>query len=469
MYASRLVGKSPLLLYSSSPKAFPSFHRLGRLAQLASSQIHSTVGLPQAPIIGSDYVVRSPYPDIQLPTKDIYSLITENFSKHGSNIALVNGITGREYSYNELNESIAKFSSGLRRLNFAQGDVLGIVAPNCPEYAVVYLGTLATGGVVTTCNPSYTADELAYQFENSGTKIVATVAAILPTIREAAAKAGVSKIIVLDSADPQSASGGDLVSYYSLVTDSGSRFNPVHTAPGDVVVLPYSSGTTGLSKGVMLTNFSVGSNVLQMIHQELFTLAEDNARLIGLLPFFHVYGMVVILLSSLYAGTTIVTLPQFEPESFLSTIEKHKINIAHVVPPLIVFLAKHPLVAKYDITSIENMMTGAAPLGGDIIKATSMRTNCKLIRQGYGLTEMSPVTHLMSRSLGMEVPSSVGHCIRSVEVQVVDPESGEVLPPNKEGEVWMRGPNVMKGYLNNPEATRDCMTDDGWFKSGDIG
>lgn len=464
----------PLRLTALSPafrqclgRTLPSLPEGGRLTQ----PLHTSVGAHQIRfdnLIGSDYVVRSPFPDIQLPTQDIYSLITEKFSKHGTKTALIDGVSGREYSYNELNESICKFSSGLRRLDFNQGDVLGIVAPNCPEYSVLYLGTLATGGVVTTCNPTYTADELAYQFVNSDTKIIATVSAILPTIQEAAAKAKVSKIIVLDSTDPQD-STGNLLSYNSLVTDSGSLFNPVQTAPDDVMVLPYSSGTTGLSKGVMLTNLSVGSNVLQIIDKDLFTLAEDDARLIGVLPFFHIYGMVVALLSSLYAGTRLVTLPKFEPELFLSTIEKYKINIAHVVPPLVVFLAKHPIVDNYDITSINDLMTGAAPLGGDVVKATSMRTNCKLIRQGYGLTETSPVTHIMPRSLGMEIPASIGCCVRNVKVQVVDPETGKALPPNKDGEVWIKGPNVMKGYLNNPEATRDCMTEDGWFKSGDLG
>lgn len=396
----------------------------------------------------------------------MYTFITQEFPKFGSTIALIDGISGREYSYNELNESINKFSSGLQRIGFKPRDVMGIVAPNSPEYAVIYLGTLAAGGTVSTCNPTYTADELAYQFNNSNTKIITTIPAILPTVQEAAAKSKVEKIIVLDASDRNSSSG-NLLSYTSILTDSGPILEPIQTAPDDVVVLPYSSGTTGLSKGVMLTNQSVSANVLQLSGPDL--LDVENSRLIGVLPFFHIYGMVVVLLSSLKAGSKLVILPKFEPESFLSTIENYKISIAHIVPPLVVFLAKHPLVVNYDITSINDIMTGAAPLGGDVVKAASERTQCQLIRQGYGLTETSPVTHLMPRHLGMQIPSSVGHCVRSVEVKIVDPVSGDVLPPNKEGEVWIRGPNVMKGYLNNPVATQECITSDGWFKSGDIG
>lgn len=439
--------------------------QLQRCALLISSKFHSTETLSD--LIGSDFVVRSPLPDIQVPSEDIYTLITKRFSTYGSKIGLVDGLSGREYSYNEIAETTNKFSSGLRRLGFDRGDVFGITTPNSPEYAFLYLGTLAAGGVVTTYNPTHTADELAYQIKHSGTKIIATIPAILPTIQEAAAKSGVEKIIILD--DSNQSSSGNLISYNSLVADSGPLLNPVLTEPDDVMVLPYSSGTTGLSKGVMLTNRCVGSNVLQIVHPELLNYEENHSKLVGVLPFFHIRGMVVTLLASLYAGTKLVTLPKFEPELFLSTIEKYQINFAHVVPPLVVFLAKHPLVDSYNITSIKDMITASAPLGGDVLKATSERINCKLIRQAYGLTETSPVTHMMSRSLGMQFPSSIGPCIRSMKVKIVDPESGDALSPNKEGEVWLSGPNLMKGYLNNPEATRNCITDDGWFKSGDLG
>ena len=432
---------------------------------------HSTAVRPSqafSNVVGSDYVVRSPFPDIEVPTENLYSLITKNFSKYGSKIALVNGLSRREYSYMELNELTCRFSSGLQRIGFRRGDTLGIVAPNSPEYAVTFLGTLAAGGVISTCNHTYTADELAYQFQNSGTKIIVTIPDILSTVQEASSKANIEKIIVLDDSYPTS-SNDNLVSFQSLVSDSGSLFNPVQTEPDEVIVLPYSSGTTGLAKGVMLTNSSVGSNILQLIDPEIFQLKEDYDCLIGILPFFHIYGMVVTLFSSLYAGTKLITLPKFEPESFLSTIEKYRVNIAHLVPPLIVFLAKHPLVDRYDVSSITQIMSGAAPLGGDIVVAASERVKCKCIRQGYGLTETSPVTHIVPRSLSSEIPSSIGHCIRSVKTKIVNPDNGEVLPPNKEGEVCIYGPNVMKGYLNNPEATRGCISKDGWFASGDIG
>ena len=380
--------------------------RARHLPLLSSSPFHSTPISHSNDLIGADYVVRSPFPDIQLPTDDLYTLVTKNFSKHGSRTAIVDGISGREYSFNELGETFSKFSTGIRQQGFCQGDVMALVAPNSPEYPVLYMGTLAAGGTVSTCNPGFTADELAFQFKNSNAKYVATVPQILPTVQEAAAKSQVERIVMIDTADPQN-SKGELLSYTSLISHSGPLLEPVLTAPHDVVVLPYSSGTTGFPKGVMLTNFSVSSNVLQMSHIDFLDL-NANLVLLGLLPFFHIYGMVVVLLSSLVAGSKIVTLPSFEPESFLSTIEKYGINNAQLVPPLVVFLAKHPLVDNYNITSIKDIITGAAPLGGDLVKAACERTGCKLIRQGYGLTETSPVTHMMPKSLGLEVPSSIG-------------------------------------------------------------
>jgi len=420
-------------------------------------------------LIGQDCVVKGSTPDIEAPNQDIYGFISERFSHFGPKIAVVDGKTGRQYSYNELDENICKFSSSLQRIGFSRDDVMCVVSPNNPEYPVVFLGVIRCGGVVSTCNPAFTPSELAFQFKNSNAKMVTTTPECLPAVQEAASQAKVEKIVVIDTNDPQNSSAS-LKSYQSMLQESGSTLNSVTTSPQDVAVLPYSSGTTGFPKGVMLTNCSITSNVLQLIHAEILDLESNPSNcLIGILPFFHIYGMVVVLLSALYSGTKVVSLSQFEPESFLSTIDRYNVNIAHLVPPLVLFLAKHPVVDKYDLSSLQEIITGAAPLGGEMVKAAVSRIKCNLIRQGYGLTETSPVTHMMPRSLGIQYPGSIGECVRSTKTKIVDPDSGEALPPNTEGEVWIGGPQLMKGYLNNAEATQGCLTADGWFKSGDVG
>ena len=440
---------------------------------LVHAPLHSspTRTLDVSNIISHDNIVRSPYPDIEVPTSSLYSFVYKDFAKYGSKVALVRGETGREYTFNEIDELTSKFSSSLRRHGFQQGDVLALVSPNLPEYAAVLFGTLAAGGAVCTCNPTYSVDELTYQFKNSGSKVVATIPEILDTVRQAAEKANVEKVIVIDPSNTSSRTtrSDGVFSYQAMVSDSGSLFSPAESAPDDIAMLPYSSGTTGLPKGVMLTNRSVSSNIQQMEHPELFELRRDGTCLIGVLPFFHIYGMVVILFSSLHCGSKTITTTKFDPELFLSCLEKYKISIGHLVPPLVLFLAKHPLVDNYDLSSLDEIMVGAAPLGGEVVKAARDRINCPLIRQGYGLSETSPVTHIMPQSYSMSKPDSIGQPIRSMLVKIVNPNTGEALGAGEEGEVWLSGPNIMKGYLKQPEATRDCLTEDGWFKSGDVG
>ena len=416
-------------------------------------------------------VVKSPAPAIELPKHDLFTTIWEKFSNIGNRIAIVDGITGTQCSYSELEENICKFSSGLGRLGIGKGSVVCIVSPNNPEYPVAFLGILRCGAIVSTCNPAFTARELGFQFKNSDAKIVITVPECLPVVQKAIDICQVKKIIVIDTNDPQNTfSSSSVVSYQSLLREPVAITDAVQRDIHDIAVLPYSSGTTGFPKGVMLSNSNVSCNILQMIHPEFFDYrSSDSTCLMGVLPFFHIYGMVVVLLSSLYSGSKLVCLPKFEPESFLNAINRYRINVAHLVPPLVLFLSKHPLVDRYDLSSLHDVVTGAAPLGGEVVRAAVKRTGCKVIRQAYGLTETSPVTHLMPRSLGIQYPGSIGSCLRSVQAKIVGSEGSEALPPNEEGELWISGPNVMQGYLNNPEATGESVVDGRWFKTGDIG
>ena len=327
---------------------------------------------------------------------------------------------------------------------------------------------LASGGVVTTCNPAYTTEELAYQFKNSGAKYVATMAAFLPSVKKAADMASVGTIIIIDD---HSVKEPGYISYQSLVTDSGSRFIEHKVdAKNDIAVLPYSSGTTSLPKGVMLTHHNLVANTYQFGIPEFFDLSIDGCTLLGLLPFFHIYGMEVILILALWHGARVVTLPKFDSTLFLSTVQKYGVHLTHLVPPLILFLAKHPDVEKYDLSSLVLVNSGAAPLGSDLLKSACAHLHGKtMILQGYGLTETSPVTHSIPFAYGMRKPGSVGIPVPNQLVKVVDVASGIALPNGQEGEIYIKGPNVMKGYLNQPDATSRTLTQDGWLKTGDIG
>ena len=425
-------------------------------------------GRPSVKIIGLDYVVRSPYPDATIPEYSLYHHVFSQIDNHGKNTAIVDGVTGREYSYNELGGSVTNFSSGLNRLGFQKGDVLALCALNCPQYAVVFFGVLASGGVVTTCNPAYTAEELAYQFKDSGAKYVATMAAFLPSVKKAADMAGVGTIIIIDD---HSVKEPRYISYQSLVTDSGSRFIEHKVdAKNDIAVLPYSSGIAGLPKGVMLTHHNLVANTCQFHHPEFLDLSVDGCTSLGLLPFFHIYGMMGVLIPALWQGAKVVTLSESNPTLLLSTIQKYSVDVAVLTPHLILLLAKHPDVDKFDLSSLRYINSAAAPLGGDVMKAISacLQRHC-IIRQGYGLTETSPATHATPLIFGMRRPGSIGVPILNQLVKVVDIDSGHTLPMSKEGEIYIKGPNVMKGYLNQPDATSRTLTKDGWLKTGDVG
>ncbi len=226
-------------------------------------------------------------------------------------------------------------------------------------------------------------------------------------------------------------------------------------------MLPYSSGTTGLPKGVMLTHRNLVANLTQT-QATLATGADDV--LIAVLPFFHIYGQTVIMNLGLRAGATIVTMPRFDLEQFLSLIEHRAVTRAYVVPPIALALAKHPAIDEADLSSLELIMSGAAPLGSELADQVAKRVGCPVM-QGYGMTETSPVTHLVPPDQSEGRGGKIGMPLPDTEARIVDPESGDDA---ERGELWIRGPQVMKGYLNNAEATADTIDGDGWLHTGDV-
>ena len=400
---------------------------------------------------------RGPEPDVEIPDLDLTSFVLEHAGERADKPALIDGPSGRTITYGELGERIRSLAAGLAARGFGKGDVLAVYSPNVPEYAIVLHGVASAGGKCTTMNPLYTANEVAHQLEDSGARFLVTVGPMLEVAREAADKAGVEEVFVVGEADgatPLADLLGDPDEAPAVDIDPDS----------DLAVLPYSSGTTGLPKGVMLSHRNLVANMSQ--NQVAFEITSDDT-LIGVLPFFHIYGMVVIMNQGLRAGATIVTMPRFDLEQFLSLVQEHRVTRAYVVPPIALALAKHPAIDDYDLGSIQTIMSGAAPLGGELAEAVAKRIDCTVI-QGYGLTETSPVTHCI-RPAGDNRPGSIGQALPNTECRLVDPETGEDAGAGERGELWIRGPQVMKGYLNNDEATRHTVDDEGWLHTGDIG
>lgn len=396
----------------------------------------------------------SPLPAVDIPVAPVTEFVLRRVNDHPEKPALIDGTTGRTYSFAELSDVIHRLAGGLAARGFAPGDTLALMAPNLPEYAIIFHAVAVAGGVVTTVNPTYGADEVAFQLRDAGATELVTVGMFAEVAKEAITGTEISEVITIDGVAGTTA----LDSIFGDPIQQ-SPVNPVD----DVVVLPYSSGTTGLPKGVMLTHHNLVANICQCDHAIVYQ--PDGEVALAFLPFFHIYGMQVLMNGLLANGVTVVTLPRFDLDQALSLVQEHRITRFFAVPPVVLALAKHPAVDSYDLSSLVQVFSGAAPLGAEIAMEAEKRIGCEVV-QGYGMTELSPVSH--TTPPGMFKAGSSGVTVSNTESRIVDPDTGEDQPFGERGELWVRGPQVMKGYLNNPEATAATLDSDGWLHTGDV-
>ncbi|HEY5665021.1 MAG TPA: AMP-binding protein [Ilumatobacter sp.] len=399
-------------------------------------------------------IYRSPLPDVAIPDVAITEYVLRHAATYPDRPALIDGTSGRVITFAELSSLIHRFAGGLAARGFGKGDTLGLMAPNIPEYAVVFHGVAVAGGTVTTINPTYGADEVRFQLRDAGASMLVTIGMFADTARAAIEGTDVAEVLTLDAA-PGTGNALELLA------------DPITQVPvdvyDDVVVLPYSSGTTGLPKGVMLTHRNLVANIAQA--EPCVQLDTAGEVALAFLPFFHIYGMQVLMNTSLACAATVITLPRFDLEQALELVQRHRVTRFFAVPPIVLALAKHPLVDRYDLSSLKQVFSGAAPLGADLAADAAARVGCEVV-QGFGMTELSPVSHCTP--VGDFRPGSSGVTVPNTESRLVDPGTGHDAPIGTEGELWVRGPQVMKGYLNNEQATRDTIDADGWLHTGDV-
>jgi acyl-CoA synthetase (AMP-forming)/AMP-acid ligase II len=403
-------------------------------------------------------IVTSPHPDIQIPDVPLHELVLADAGRRADASALVDGPSGRTLTYGQLAGGVRRVAAGLAARGLGKGDVFAIHSPNLPEYALAFYGVCAAGGVNTTISPLYTVDELTFQLRDAGARFLLTVPPFLDRALAAAGAAGVEEVFVLGEAE-------GATPFSSLLTAGDTPPAVEFDTATDLVSLPYSSGTTGLPKGVMLTHRNLVANLAQC---RPVLVSREGDRLIAVLPFFHIYGQVVLMAAALWQGATLVTMPRFDLEDFLRILQEQHITQGYLVPPIVLALAKHPMVDKYDLSPLRFIMSGAAPLDADLELACAGRLDCDVM-QGWGLTETSPVlTTNAGAPLGVR-HGSVGVLLPNTELRVVDPATGADVGRNDDGELVARGPQVMKGYLNSPQATADMLDPDGWLHTGDLG
>lgn len=365
--------------------------------------------------------------------------------------ALVAG-DGASYTYSDWWTAVRGLARTLQDDGIAPGDMIGIFAPNSVEYAVALHAGLLIGATITTLNPLYREREVEHQLNDSGAKLVFTLSALKPLVEETKQHL------------PKLARVVELESVWDMARSAKGEPAPVQVDPlTHVAVLPYSSGTTGLPKGVMLTHQNLTANIRQTMALEMTT---ENAVVLDFLPFYHIYGMMVLLNCGLVAGATQVILPRFDPEAALHLIQQHRVSDLYVVPPvLLAMVGQQPKLSSFDLSSLRFIMSGAAPLPPEVGRQAQQLLKCTVM-QGYGMTESSPITNVNPLSNPRE--GTVGPPVADTREKIVSLDTGDVMPPGEIGELLVYGPQVMQGYWGRPDATAETITPDGWLRTGDI-
>jgi acyl-CoA synthetase (AMP-forming)/AMP-acid ligase II len=403
-------------------------------------------------------IFRSPFPAVTIPDIPFASFVLQHAERLAEKPALIDGLTGQQYTYGQLADAVQHVASSLAARGFGKGDVLAIYSPNLPEYPIPLLAAALLGGITTTINPLYTVDELTFQLNDSRALYLVTTPAFVEKALAGMQRSQVREVFVFGEAP-------GATSFTDLLRGDGNVPDVKINTQEDVVVLPYSSGTTGLAKGVMLTHRNLVANLCQMAP---IGFVREQDTVIGVLPFYHIYGLTVILSLSLANGATVVSLPRFDLLQFLQALQDYKVTVGNMVPPIMLALAKQPVVDNYDLSHMRVILSAAAPLGKELQEACASRLNC-LVVQAWGMTETSPDVTFHPLTPGAIKWGSVGVCVANSECKVVDLRTGEELAANQQGEICARGPQIMKGYLNNPAATAATLETDGWLHTGDIG
>ncbi|KAH7136888.1 hypothetical protein B0J13DRAFT_625510 [Dactylonectria estremocensis] len=421
---------------------------------------------------------KSSLPDIHVPDISIWDLLFERTDRTFPNnkVILRDAETKRSYTFGQAKKSAVNFGKTLKSVwQWQKGDVLATFTPNCIDVPSLIWGTHWAGGIVSPVNPAYTTKELAFQLQDSKAKVLVTQLAFLEVALAAAKIAGIPKerIVLVGDAKDETKNIMHFKELWLIQGDSRHKRTPITNPRTDLAFLAYSSGTTGLPKGVMLSHTNIVSNIL-MIHSVegpnmTWNGGADKTgdRMLAFLPFYHIYGLVCLMHLAMYSGVELVVMPKFELDKFCSYIQDLKITIAPVVPPVALLLGKHPIVANYDLSSLRMLSSGAAPLTKELVETVWQRIKVP-IKQGYGLSETSPATHVQAWDKWHDTIGSAGPLLPNMVAKYMSPEDKEV-PAGQTGELWLKGPNIFLGYLNNPAGTKNAITEDGYFKTGDVG
>lgn len=404
---------------------------------------------------------QSRFGPLTLPELPLPELIFQSPHFSAERRAIVDANTNTSFTLGQIKTKIEQVATGLAKKGLEKGQVVCIYAPNSVDFIIAWQAIALLRGIVSTVNPIYTSSEISHQLNIVKPKFVFTTSTLVKNVQQSVKEIALplEEIFIFGS---ETLEGTTLFS--SLTENDGNYPRRSVDIKKDIVCIPFSSGTTGLSKGVALSHFNIATNVLQMAMIDKYS-TEDV--FLSTLPLFHAYGMITTINLGLYLGLTSVVMTQFVLEKYLSLIQEYKPRILHVVPPIILLLSKHPLIDKYDLSSVDYIISAAAPLGLEIEQSVQKRiSTLKEVKQAYGMTELSPASHYSPP--GQVLPGSIGLLLPGMEAKIIDLKTGEELPINSQGELCVKGPNVMLGYYLNPQATQETIDSSGYLHTGDI-
>ncbi|MDV6378136.1 long-chain-fatty-acid--CoA ligase [Sporosarcina sp. GW1-11] len=418
----------------------------------------------------------------EIPLQDY---LTRSSKKYPEKTAI--HFLGRDISYTEFHESALKFATYLQKLGVVKGDRVAIMLPNCPQGAIAYYGILYAGGIIVQTNPLYTENELSYQMADSGAKVIISLDILFPRISKVMKDTSLEHIIITGIKDYLPFPKNLIYPFmqkkehkltvkvehrgiHHLYTEimKSTQPEPIHVSfeKGDIALLQYTGGTTGPPKGVELTHANLISNT-EMCSAWLYRTEDGKETIMGVLPFFHVYGMTTVLIFAVMKGHRMVLIPKFDFKTTLKEIDKQKPTLFPGAPTIYIGLLNHPDIEKYDLSSIKACISGSAALPVEVKDKFEAVTGGKLV-EGYGLTETSPVAMANFVWGGLEKRGSVGVPWPDTDACILGPSSTDPLPIGEIGEIAIKGPQVMIGYWNRPDDTLEAFRD-GWLLTGDLG
>ncbi len=393
---------------------------------------------------------------------------------------------GGTMTYRELLDYVDRFAAALHALGVRKGDRVALMLPNLPQFVIAFFGSLKLGAVVVNTNPTYTSREIEHQFADSGCETVVLLSGFYDKLKEVQDHTQVKRVIIADVPDYVPAPfnalvkstvkkhgqmvdvplGNGVYSFKKLIDQHPEAPPRVEIDPHDVALFQYTGGTTGVPKAAMLTHYNLVANTIQ-VRNWMLTLEEGKERCMGAIPFFHVYGMTVSMLLSAYLAAELIIVPNPRPiDGVMMAIQKERASVFPGVPTMYIGIINHPEIQKYDLKSVKACISGAAPLPMDVQIKFGEITGGRLV-EGYGLTEAAPVTHC-NPIYGQRKAGSIGIPLPDVDARIFDYEKLVEKPVGEEGELWVKGPQLMKGYYNKPEETAKTITEDGWLRTGDI-